>query len=66
MMPRFALSGSGPAVVLVPGMEGSGRLFYRQVPLLAARLVWGLAYGVLNVTTTAYAIGEGGRISWNR
>ncbi|HTO12543.1 MAG TPA: MFS transporter [Candidatus Binatia bacterium] len=31
------------------------------LPLLAARLVWGLAYGVLNVTTTAYAIGDGGR-----
>jgi MFS family permease len=29
------------------------------LPLLAARLVWGLAYGVLNVTTTAYAIGDG-------
>ena len=31
------------------------------LPLLAARLVWGLAYGVLNVTTTAYAIGDGSR-----
>jgi MFS family permease len=29
------------------------------LPLLFARLVWGLAYGVLNVTTTAYAIGDG-------
>jgi DHA1 family inner membrane transport protein len=29
------------------------------VALLLARLVWGLAYGVLNVTTTAYAIGDG-------
>jgi MFS family permease len=29
------------------------------VPLLLARLVWGFAYGVLNVTTTAYAIGDG-------
>lgn len=29
------------------------------IPLLLARLVWGLAYGVLNVTTTAYAIGDG-------
>ena len=29
------------------------------VPLLIARLVWGFAYGVLNVTTTAYAIGDG-------
>jgi MFS family permease len=29
------------------------------LPLLIARLVWGFAYGVLNVTTTAYAIGDG-------
>lgn len=29
------------------------------VPLLVARLMWGFAYGVLNVTTTAYAIGDG-------
>ena len=29
------------------------------LPLLLARLIWGFAYGVLNVTTTAYAIGDG-------
>jgi MFS transporter, DHA1 family, inner membrane transport protein len=29
------------------------------VALLTARLVWGLAYGVLNLTTIAYAYGEG-------
>jgi MFS family permease len=29
------------------------------LPLLLARLMWGFAYGVLNVTTTAYAIGDG-------
>jgi MFS family permease len=29
------------------------------VALVLARLVWGLAFGVLNVTTTAYAIGDG-------
>jgi MFS family permease len=29
------------------------------LPLLVARLMWGFAYGVLNVTTTAYAIGDG-------
>ncbi len=28
-------SGQGPAVVLVPGMDGTGRLFYRQIPGLA-------------------------------
>lgn len=32
---RISLQGSGPAVVLVPGMDGTGELFYRQVPLLA-------------------------------
>lgn len=26
--------GIGPAIVLVPGMDGTGELFYRQVPLL--------------------------------
>jgi MFS family permease len=31
------------------------------LPLLVARLMWGFAYGVLNVTTTAYAIGDGQR-----
>jgi MFS family permease len=29
------------------------------LPLVGARLVWGMAYAVLNVTTTAYAIGDG-------
>jgi MFS family permease len=29
------------------------------VALVLARLVWGMAYAVLNVTTTAYAIGDG-------
>jgi MFS family permease len=36
-------------------------LFPGFVPLLIARLVWGMAYAVLNVTTTAYAIGDGQR-----
>src|SRR2546430_3130139 len=34
-------------------------LFTGLIALLVARLVWGMAYGVLNVTTTAYAIGDG-------
>ena len=35
---RLDVQGSGDdAVVLVPGMDGTGLLFYRQVPLLAAR-----------------------------
>jgi pimeloyl-ACP methyl ester carboxylesterase len=29
------IEGTGPPLVLVPGMDGTGRLFYRQVPLLA-------------------------------
>jgi pimeloyl-ACP methyl ester carboxylesterase len=32
---RLAVRGSGPPVVLVPGMDGTGELFYRQLPLLA-------------------------------
>jgi pimeloyl-ACP methyl ester carboxylesterase len=31
---RLLIRGSGPAVVLVPGMNGTGELFYRQLPLL--------------------------------
>jgi pimeloyl-ACP methyl ester carboxylesterase len=31
------VTGAGPAVVLVPGMDGTGLLFYRQVPKLAPR-----------------------------
>jgi len=33
--PRLSIAGDGDAVVLVPGMNGSGDLFYRQVPRLA-------------------------------
>jgi len=32
---RLSIQGSGDAVVLVSGMDGTGQLFYRQVPLLA-------------------------------
>jgi MFS family permease len=39
-------------------------LFTGLVTLLVARLVWGMAYGILNVTTTAYAIGDGQRTGW--
>ena len=31
---RLVIEGSGAAVVLVPGMDGTGQLFYRQRPLL--------------------------------
>jgi 3-oxoadipate enol-lactonase len=32
--PRVTVRGGGDALVLVPGINGSGELFYRQVPLL--------------------------------
>ena len=31
----LSVQGSGDALVLVSGMDGTGKLFYRQVPLLA-------------------------------
>jgi pimeloyl-ACP methyl ester carboxylesterase len=31
---RISVRGTGPAIVLVPGMDGTGELFYRQIPLL--------------------------------
>jgi pimeloyl-ACP methyl ester carboxylesterase len=33
--PRLTITGEGRPVVLVPGMDGTGRLFYRQVARLA-------------------------------
>jgi len=33
--PRISIAGEGPAVVLVSGMDGTGALFYQQVPRLA-------------------------------
>ena len=32
--PRVSIQGEGRAVIFVPGMNGTGELFYRQVPLL--------------------------------
>ena len=32
--PRVSIRGTGEAVVLVPGLDGTGELFYRQTPLL--------------------------------
>lgn len=34
---QLTVEGSGPPLIFVPGMDGTGRLFYRQVPLLAPR-----------------------------
>jgi pimeloyl-ACP methyl ester carboxylesterase len=34
---RVRVTGTGPLLVLVPGLDGTGRLFYRQVPSLARR-----------------------------
>jgi pimeloyl-ACP methyl ester carboxylesterase len=33
--PAIAVVGDGPPLVYVPGMDGTGQLFYRQIPLLA-------------------------------
>jgi len=35
--PQVTMQGEGAPLVLAPGMDGTGRLFYRQVPLLARR-----------------------------
>ena len=35
--PQIRVEGSGEPVVLVPGLDGTGLLFYRQVPSLARR-----------------------------
>lgn len=35
--PLIALDGAGPPLVFVPGLDGTGRLFHRQVPRLASR-----------------------------
>src|SRR5580765_1901597 len=35
--PRLQVEGAGPALVLVPGMNGSGQLFYAQLPRLVKR-----------------------------
>ena len=34
---RISITGSGEPLVLVPGMDGTGQLFYRQLPLLSPR-----------------------------
>ena len=34
---RLALAGAGPPLVYVPGMDGTGELFYRQLPALTRR-----------------------------
>lgn len=35
--PALTITGDGPPLLLLPGLDGTGLLFYRQVPLLAAR-----------------------------
>lgn len=47
---RLSMRGTGPAVVLVSGMDGTGELFYRQVPLLA-RSHRVATYALRNTTT---------------
>jgi pimeloyl-ACP methyl ester carboxylesterase len=33
--PRLSVEGTGEPIVLVPGLDGTGLLFYRQIPLIA-------------------------------
>jgi pimeloyl-ACP methyl ester carboxylesterase len=52
--PNVRIEGDGPALVLVPGMDGTGRLFYRQVPLLARHfrvVTYALRDDALNMAT---------------
>jgi len=35
--PRIAIEGEGPPFVCVPGMDGTGLLFYRQIPELSCK-----------------------------
>jgi 3-oxoadipate enol-lactonase len=48
--PSLNVTGSGPLLVLVPGMDGTGLLFYRQVPLLA-RYFTVVTYGLRHTAT---------------
>jgi 3-oxoadipate enol-lactonase len=34
---QLEITGSGQPLVFIPGMDGTGRLFYRQIPLLKSR-----------------------------
>ncbi len=49
--PRLVLEGQGRSVVLVPGIDGTGLLFYRQVPLLA-RTTRVASYALRDAATT--------------
>ena len=49
--PRLVIEGRGRPVVLVPGMDGTGLLFYRQVPLLA-RTCRVASYALRDAATT--------------
>ena len=48
---RLTVQGAGEALVLVPGMDGTGQLFYRQVPSLA-RTYQTATYALRNDATT--------------
>lgn len=48
---RLSVEGDGAPLVLVPGMDGTGQLFYRQVPLLA-RTFRTATYALRNDATT--------------
>jgi len=59
---RFGMRALTAAAALAGAVSTvSYGLFIGLIPLLLARLLWGMTFGVLNVTTTAYAIGDGHR-----
>jgi pimeloyl-ACP methyl ester carboxylesterase len=58
----ITLTGRGPAIVLIPGIDGTGRLFYRQVPRLAERHTV-VTYGLRDsATSMSMLVGDLARI----
>lgn len=52
---RLAIEGAGEPVVLVPGLDGTGLLFYRQLPLIA-RSYRVASYALRDTATTMDAL----------
>lgn len=53
--PRLSIEGAGDPVVLVPGLDGTGLLFYRQIPLIA-RSYRVASYALRDTATTMEAL----------
>jgi len=59
---RLSITGEGEPLVLVSGMDGTGQLFYRQVPLLAPRFRT-TTYALRNdATDMGTLVGDLGRV----